>query len=92
MNEEEKRISKVGNIRRYPEENKEIKLSEEEIDLIFKGIRPENMGYEEFKNHRKGLKRFITKYTKEGRMWFLSSSIEDGIRKTKTFYKKDLEK
>jgi len=54
---------------------KEKQLTKEEVDLLFKGIRPEGMDYETFKKERNGLKNFIDTYIKEGQMVFRSKDL-----------------
>ena len=65
----------------------EKKLTKEEIDQILIGKRPEGMDFEEFKVQRKALNKFIKSYVKNGRMQFVSSTIVEGKRVTKTYIK-----
>ena len=51
------------------------KLTTEELDLIFKGIRPEGMEYSEYKEYRKLMKSEIKKRLK-GTLVFVSSTPE----------------
>lgn len=72
----------------------EQKITKEQIDLIFRGERPEGMDFELFKKHRKALGNFIHKASK-GRFIFISSDIqvdEKGIAKrvTKTYRKDEI--
>lgn len=41
---------------------KEVTVTAEEQELIFKGVRPENMNYEVFKKVRKDLKKTLNIY------------------------------
>ena len=51
------------------------KLTTEELDLIFKGIRPEGMEYSEYKEYRKLMKSEVKKRLK-GTLVFVSSTPE----------------
>ena len=53
--------------------NKE--LTTEELDLIFKGVRPEGMEYSEYKEYRKLMKSEVKKRLK-GTLVFVSSTPE----------------
>lgn len=51
------------------------KLTTEELDLIFKGIRPEGMEFSEYKEYRKLMKSEVKKRLK-GTLVFVSSTPE----------------
>ena len=67
-------------------------LSDEEVDLIFKGIRPEGMDYNVFKYYKK-LTNVYTKQKLRGTFKHVSSWMEpiagtkEFIRKTSTYIK-----
>ncbi len=54
---------------------KEVKITQEERDLIFKGVRPEGMNYEVFKQARKDLKRALKRY-KGGQFKHVSVNLD----------------
>ena len=53
----------------------EQKITNEDLDLIFKGIRPEGMEYSEFKEYRSLMKSEVKKRLK-GTLVFVSSTPE----------------
>ena len=53
----------------------EKKITDDELDLIFKGIRPEGMEYSEFKEYRSLMKQQL-KQRLRGRWFFISSTPE----------------
>ena len=54
---------------------KEISITQEERDLIFKGIRPKEMDYEVFKQARKEVQRAYKRY-KGGQFYHLSVNLD----------------
>ena len=64
----------------------EKSYSQEQIDLITKGVRPEDMDYEEFKTLRAEINKMLKGYLK-GRVFHKSSWVEE-IPGTKYIYKK----
>ena len=50
-------------------------ITDEELDLIFKGIRPEGVEYSEFKEYRSLMKRQLRDNLR-GRWFFISSTPE----------------
>jgi hypothetical protein len=62
------------------EEDKERELTDEEIDLIFTGKRPEGMLYDEYKAIRIELKKRTKQYLR-GRMIHVSSWMEEVPKK-----------
>lgn len=69
------------------EKIEEVKLTPEEINMVSRGERPEDMDFEEFRQLRKQLKLLIKHYSK-GRMMFLSKDLHKSP-KGMTYYKKD---
>jgi len=66
------------------EKKKKKKLTEEQTDLIFKGIRPGDISYEEFKYYRRIMQHTIKNHLK-GRFFFISSNYnKEGKRITQT--------
>jgi hypothetical protein len=59
------------------EQKEEFKLKREDLDHIMRGERPEGMDFEEFKVHRRVLKRLLKQHFK-GRMFFMSKDISIG--------------
>lgn len=65
----------------------EQKVTEEQSELILKGIRPKDMDYDTFKNYRKIMDKTIQNRL-EGRFFFISSNLnKEGKRITKTYIK-----
>jgi hypothetical protein len=86
----EKQTENYAHIEQPPQEQVPT-LSDDEVDSIMRGIRPEGMDFEDFKMYRREFNKRVKNHL-NGRWFFVSSTLvtgEDGIRyrETKTYVK-----